>query len=114
MKFKCCLYGDFRGEDTRWFEVESTYNDPDYVAEEYADHIHHNQDGWEFGDYWDDDLSIVVYDEKNNKLYRFDIEREAVPTFSANDTENMFIDEWQMWMDKVGAERGTIEELRNI
>lgn len=115
MKFKCCFYADFKEEDTKWWECDSSFNDPDDAAEQFADYVHHYKDGWEFSDYWDDGDSVVVYDVKNNKLYRFEIEREHVPSFHAVDTkQDMFIDEWQIWMDKVGAERGTIEDLRNI
>ena len=61
-----------------WHEIE--HFSPEDAAEEYADFVFSNRDGWEYGHYWTDDFSVVVMDE-NKKLHYFNINVESEPIF---------------------------------
>jgi len=85
-KYKCCLMGTFRNfreeiPNIDWWETDEIYDDGyRSAAESFAEHVFNNKDGWEYGDYWDDDISIVIKDEKEN-YYLYEIEIEHIPYF---------------------------------
>lgn len=94
-QFRCCLQVDINDtvdEDGNehienvqtWKEIKAS--DAESAAEEYAEFVFSNRDGWEYGVYWDDELAVVVIDE-DEKLHTFNIEVQHCPYFCAEEVK---------------------------
>lgn len=65
-------------EDTFKFSSRFDPDDPEWLAEDAAEHFHRNHDGWEAS--WP--VTIEVFHD-GLFLGRFEVDREAVPSFNA-------------------------------
>ena len=73
-------------EASRYRIADSTWNfdDPDYLAEECAEHYHNNHDGWEATF----PLTFAMYEtEDGPERARMIVDREDVPSFTATKVE---------------------------
>lgn len=80
-KYFCPEHGE-TSEDAYTIESSWSKENLSYVAEECAEDLHDNRDGWESS--WP--LEFVILDEKGElEIGRFIIERESVPEFHATE-----------------------------
>lgn len=79
MKTEFIINGEKYPSDAEEFETSWDKDNPEYIAEDAAEHFYDFNDGWEHS--WPQEFEIFI---DGKSAGAFEVDREDVPTFSAS------------------------------